>query len=164
MSTGVRAILFISLALNLLIVGGLVGARIAGVRFERAVQGAIVDRMPGPRAFMQALPQETRAKVRAQMVQSFQESRRMREAARQARVDAFNAVAAEPYDVERVKQAFARLRAADQAAVGVFHDNIAVAFGAMSREERAAALEALRNAQPARSQRRRERGAAPPPQ
>jgi len=145
-----RTLLFVSVAFNLLIVGAVAGAFGAGVRLQRENPQAVVDRLPGVRAFMAALPAEARVKVRQELVASWQESRDLRRAAGQARRDAFAAAATEPYDVARVRAAFARLRAADQAAIGVFHDNVADAFGAMTPEERRSALEALRTAAPAR--------------
>lgn len=145
-----RTLLFVSLALNFLTIGVIVGGYGAGVRLERAASQAVVGRMPGPRAFLQALPPETRAKMRAELAQSWQASREARQAALQARRDAFAAAATEPYDAVRVKAAFERLRAADQAAIGVFHDTIADAFARLSPEERAEALQALREATPAR--------------
>ena len=145
-----RTLLFVSVAFNLLVVGAVAGAFGAGVRLQRDNPEAVVDRLPGARAFMAALPPEARVKVRQELVASWQESRDLRRAAAQARRDAFDAAAAEPYDVARVRAAFARLRQADQAAIGVFHDNVADAFGAMTPEERRSALTALRAAAPAR--------------
>lgn len=148
-----RTLLFVSVALNLLVVGVAVGAYSAGVRPERATAEAVVDRMPGPRAFIAALPAPTRAKMRQELVQSWDQSRELRRAANDARRDAFTAAATEPYDAARVGAAFARLRAADQAAIGVFHDDVIAAFGHLTPEERRAAVAALREAPPATRQR-----------
>lgn len=146
-----RTVLFMSLALNLLIIGGVAGAWGAGVRIQREAETrAVVERMPGPRAFLRALPPETRALMRDELAETWGESREARQAAIQARRDAFAAAATEPYDVARVRAAFQRLRAADQAAIAVFHDELVEAFGAMSPEQRREALVALRNAAPAR--------------
>lgn len=147
-----RSLLFVSAAVNLLVLGAVVGALGAGVRIQREAPEALVERIPGPRAFLTALPPETRAKVRQDLARSWVDSRTVRQAALQARRDAFAAAAVEPYDAARVRAAFARLRTADQAALGVFHDNIADAFAELSLEERRAALEALRRAPPARRQ------------
>lgn len=144
-----RTLLFVSVALNLLAVGAVAGAYGAGVRIEREAPQAAVARMPGARAFLAALPQETRAKMRAELADSWQESREARRTANDARRTAFEAAGAEPYNVERVRAAFAQLRAADQAAIGVFHDDIVEAFGRLSVEERREALEALRTSAPA---------------
>jgi len=146
-----RTLLFVSLALNLLIVGALAGAWGAGARMRREVGGgAVVERMPGPRAFLRALPPETRAIMRRELADSWGQSQEARRAAIEARRDAFAAAAAAPYDVARVQAAFARLRAADQSAIAVFHDNVAEAFGRLTPEQRQEALDALRRAAPAR--------------
>lgn len=147
-----RTLLFVSAAINLLVIGGIAGAVAAGVRVERDDPEAVVARMPGPRAFMAALPAETRVKLRAELVNSWVETRAARLAAREARRAAFAIAAEEPFDAERVKTAFAHLREADQAAIGVFHDNMIEAFGELTPEERAAALSALRSAAPAARQ------------
>lgn len=147
-----RTLLFISLALNLLTIGAALGAWGAGVRLERANSGAVVERLPGPRGFLAAMPAEVRAEMRREMVQSWMQSRDLRRAAADARRQAYEAAAAEPYDRERVRAAFARVRAADQDAVGVFHDNFIEAFERLTPEQRRAAIQQLRAAAPARRQ------------
>ena len=142
-----RTLLFLSVAINLLIAGTAVGGYAAGVRLERA---ASAGRWPGPRAMMAALPQETRAKVRDQVVRTWDETRTLRQQAVQARRDAFDAAASEPFDVVRVRAAFARVRSADDAALAQFHNNMIEAFARMTPEERARAIAALRNAGPLR--------------
>lgn len=147
-----RTLLFVSVALNLLVIGAVAGAWGAGVRVERAAGEAVVQRMPGPRAFLRALPPETREIMRRELAGSWTQSRDLRRAALQARRDAFAAAATEPYDAERVRAAFARLREADQSAIGVFHDNVIEAFARLTPEQRREALAALRSAAPARRQ------------
>lgn len=159
----VRALLFVSLALNILVMGAFGGAYVAGARLQRPMDQALVQRLPGPRAFMAALPSEARAEMRQRLRQSWRETRVQREEARAARVAAFEAAAAEPFDSVAVRAAFARLRAADQAAIGAFHDVVVDAFAEMSPEERATALEALRSAPPARRQTPRPRREPPAP-
>lgn len=145
-----RTLLFASVALNLLLVGAAGGAWLSGVRVEReGSAGAVVERLPGPRAFLRALPPETRAAMREELVQSWQQSREARQAAIQARRDAFTVVAQEPYDAAAARAAFERLRAADQAAIAIFHDDVIEAFGALTPEQRREALDALRSAAPA---------------
>jgi len=146
-----RAVLFASVALNLLIVGGIAGAWGAGVRVQREAEpSAVVERMPGPGTFLRELPPEVRAVMREELVDSWAESRDARQAALQARRDAFAAAATEPYDAARVRAAFERLRGADQAAIAVFQNKLIEALGEMSPDQRRAALEALRSAAPAR--------------
>jgi uncharacterized membrane protein len=147
-----RTLLFLSVALNLLVIGAVAGAWGAGVRLQREVGDAVVARMPGPRAFLRALPPETREIMRGELADSWTESRELRRAALQARREAFEAAATEPYDTERVRTAFARLREADQRAIGVFHDNVVDAFARLTPEQRREAMEALARAAPARRQ------------
>jgi uncharacterized membrane protein len=150
----VRTLLFVSLAVNLLAIGGIAGAFLSGARLQQPAPEpeptALVERLPGPRAFMAALPPETRVKMRQELAASWRESRETRQAAAQARRDAFEVVEAQPFDAARVKEAFARMRAADQATLGVFHDNLIDVFAGMEEGERRMAIEALRSATPAR--------------
>ena len=148
-----RTLLFVSLALNVLLIGAAGGAWLSGARVEREPSdAAVVERLPGPRAFLRALPPETRAVMRDELADSWRESRETRQAAVQARRDAFAAVAEEPYDAARVRAAFERLRAADQAAIAVFHDKVIEVLGEVTPEQRREVLEALRNAAPASRQ------------
>lgn len=144
-----RTALFVSVALNMLAIGVVVGAWGAGVRVQREAPAAVVERIPGVRTMLRQLPPPARAEVRREVVDSWAQSRALREAAAQARRDAFAAAEAEPYDVARVKTAFAAMRAADQNAVGVFHDSVAEALASLSQEERREALQAMRRAPPA---------------
>ena len=147
-----RTLLFLSVALNLLVIGAIAGAWGAGVRLQREVGDAVVARMPGPRAFLAALPPQTREIMRRELADSWTESRQLRRAALEARRDAFVAASTEPYEAERVRAAFARLREADQRAIGVFHDNVVDAFARLTPEQRREAMDALRRAAPARRQ------------
>lgn len=144
-----RTLLFVSVAVNLLVIGAVAGAVGAGVRFERNSAEAVVTRIPSMRAFVAALPPEARPEVGRQLGESWRETRDLRRAAGQARRDVFEAVAAEPYDIERVRRALAAMRAADQAVVGVFHDRMADVFAGMTAEQRRDVLERLRRAPPA---------------
>jgi uncharacterized membrane protein len=147
-----RTLLFLSVALNLLVIGAVAGAWGAGVRVQREVGDAVVARMPGPGAFLRALPPETRELMRAELADSWTQSRELRRAALQARREAFEAASTEPYDTERVRAAFARLREADQRAIGIFHDNVVDAFARLTPEQRREAMQALARAAPARRQ------------
>ena len=140
-----RTLLFISVAINLLIVGVAVGAYGAGLRFERQGAGAP---FAGPRSLLAALPQDARAKVRSQLEQTWAQTRALRQQAGQARRDAFDAAAVEPFDPARVRAAFARVRAADAASFGAFHDNMIAALAQMTPDERRRAIDAMREAIP----------------
>ena len=145
-----RTLLFVSVALNLLIVGAVAGGWSAGVRLERKDDDrAVVSRLPGPGAFLGALPTELRESMRDDLATTWTESREVRQAAAQARRDAFDAAAREPYDAARVRAAFERLRAADQAAIGVFQNSVIDGLAEMTPEQRREALQALGRAAPA---------------
>jgi len=157
-----RTLLFISVALNLLVIGALAGAWTAGVRVARETSDtAAVARLAGPRAFLRALPPETRAIMREKLGDSWTQTRDAREAAAQARREAFEAAAQEPYDGARVRSAFERVRAADQAVVGVFQDDVIEAFADLTPQQRREVLSALRDAAPARRERAITPGEAP---
>lgn len=145
-----RTICFVSLALNLLVIGGIGGALGAGARLQREEpDAAVVARIPGVRAFIAAVPPEARPQLRQQLGESWRETRDLRRAALDARRESFAAVAAEPYDADRVRAAFAGMRAADQAVVGVFHENMTSFLGELTVEQRTDVLERLRSAPPA---------------
>lgn len=138
-----RTALFISLALNLIVVSAVVGAYLSGARLARPGETQAVQRLAGQRAFMRALPPEVRASLREDLVREGMDLRDERAAARQARVELFNAARAEPYDPARVRAAFAAVRAADGVLVENFHDTLSESFGRISAADRAAALDAL---------------------
>ena len=153
-----RTLLLVSGALNLLVVGAVAGAIVAGVRIERAGPASPPAQMPGaPRVIVAALPAEIRERVGADVAQSYQQSETHRRASAEARHAAYDAAMAEPYDVARVRAAFARMREADQAAVAVFHDSFAQTLATLTPAERRAALDAIRLNATQRFQERRER-------
>lgn len=145
-----RTLLFASVALNLLVVGAVAGAWSSGVRLEREGDDrAVVSRLPGPGAFLRALPPEVRDSMRDELAATWTQSRELRQAAAQARRNAFAAAEREPYDAARVRVAFERLRAADQAAIGVFQNNVIDGLAELTPEQRRETLQALRRAAPA---------------
>lgn len=145
-----RTLLFASVALNLVVVGAVAGAWTSGVRLQREGDDrAVVSRLPGPSAFLRALPPEVRDTVRDDLASTWSQSREVRQAAMQARRDAFAAAEQEPYDAARVRAAFERLRAADQAAIGVFQNNVIDGLAELTPEQRRETLQALRRAAPA---------------
>ena len=155
-----RTLLFASVAVNLLIAGAAIGAYASGVRLDRVASPA-ATRMPGPRAMMASLPQQTRAKVRDQLARTWMETRTLRQNAAQARRDAFDAAATEPFDVARVRTAFARVRSSDEAALAAFHNSMIEALSQMTPDERRMAVTALRNAGPIRRAAMRDAAAQP---
>ena len=140
-----RTALFVSLALNLIVLSAAIGAYAAGARIERPGFGGAeaISNFPGPRAFMTALPMPARREVRRDLVRTFFTARAEREESRNARLALFQAARAEPYDSERVSAAFARVRAADAALAARFQDSVAQALSRMDQNQRHAALDAL---------------------
>lgn len=145
MSLPWRITLFVSLALNLLVVGAVVGALAAGARIERGgeAERPMASQSLGPRVFLLMLPADVRREVRAELVRTWRNAGEEREAARAARQEALAALAAEPYDPARLDAAFARMREADAALAQTFHAAVARTLSELTPEQRAAAAEAL---------------------
>jgi uncharacterized membrane protein len=141
--------MFLSLAVNLLLVGLIIGAVAAGARLRRDAPGGAFSRADFAQ-IMETLPEESRRVVRRAVVRGWFQSRDNRNEAGRLRREAFEIAAAEPYDAERVRAAFARMREADAATTGVYHDRIADALGELTPDQRRAALEAIRQAARAR--------------
>lgn len=143
-----RTALFISLALNLIIVSTAVGAYFAGARLQRPAaepaQAEEAPQAPGARAFMLALPPDARRAVRERLLQNVGAMRAEREASVQARLRVYEVARQEPYNAEAVKQAFAAMRAADAALVTHFHNDVADALTGLDPDDRRAALDAAR--------------------
>jgi len=127
-----RWVLLPSLALNLLVVGLVVG-HVIGDKPDRRVPR--VDRMGGPMTF--ALSHEDRREIGKALRQEYRESRPSRDAIRQQYQDVIAALRAEPFDKAALEAVFeAQLAGANQrVAIGqkVLMDRIET----MSPEERA---------------------------
>lgn len=145
-----RTLFFVSLALNILVIGAIGGALGAGARLQRQEPDqAIVARIPGVRAFIAAVPPEARPGLRRELGESWRETRALRRTALEARRAAFAATTAEPYNIEGVRGAFADMRVADQAVVGVFHENMAQFLAELPADQRRDVMERLSRAPPA---------------
>lgn len=138
-----RTLLVVSAALNLLAVGAVIGALGAGVRLHRTPPHAEALRF-SPGGFVAALPPEARQRMRGELAEGWRESRELRRTAIEARREAYSAAEQEPYDAERVRAALERMRTADGAAIGAFHDRFAETLGQLTPEERRAVLRVLR--------------------
>lgn len=144
MSLPWRIVLFVSLALNLLVLGGVVGAYAAGARLERVSEPPAGAMQTGaPRTFMALLPADVRRQVRAELVRTWAQSGDIRAEAMAARREALAALAAEPYDPARLRAAFAQMRAADLRVAETFHEAVARTVGELTPAQRAAAAGAL---------------------
>lgn len=138
-----RTTLFASLAVNLLLIGGGVGAYLAGVRLEKPMAQAPPAQPPGQRAFMAALPPEVRGDVREEMVRTWSDQRPARERARDTRQRTLDVLRTEPYDAAAMRQAFADARAADGSVLQAYQDSVADAFARMTPAQRRAVADAL---------------------
>jgi uncharacterized membrane protein len=138
-----RIALFLSVALNVLLVGVIAGALIADSRGARMRGEAAVARLPNMRVILDSLPPERASEVRSAVINTWMKARAERQGAREARLGVARAVAAEPYDVAATKAAFAKMRAADGAVAARFHDVVAEAMAQMTVEERRALLRQL---------------------
>jgi uncharacterized membrane protein len=140
--SGVRTALFVSLAVNLLLVGVVGGAALSNLRQDRATAQSAVARAPNMRSLLDSLPPERAQAIRSDVVKTWREARNERRAARAARVEVYRLAGAEPYDVAAVKAAFARMRAADGEVARRFQDVVADSMAKLTPEER---REVLRN-------------------
>lgn len=153
-----RTLLFLSVAFNLLLIGGAIGAYSAGVRLQRDAPAVVGAAIPaGPGAFMLALPPDVRAEVRAALEDTWAETRVEREAARDARQAVLDAARAEPFDAAAMNAALQAMRTADAVVTQRYHEAVTQTFGALTPEARRAATEALAQPRPRLRQEMRER-------
>lgn len=138
-----RTVLLIgSLALNLFLVGAIVGGLVVGQRLR-------VHRMPpvgaGPMLWTAAreLPPEHRAAYREVLRGEGGEARRQLRAARDARAEAWSGLASEPFDAEAVRKQLAAAREQDSKARGALEDRIVAFAETLSAEDRARFVEGL---------------------
>jgi len=151
-----RTLLFLSLAFNLLLIGGAVGAYSAGVRVQReAPTGAAIP--AGPGAFMLALPPDVRGQVRGALEDTWAQTRAERERARAAREAVLEAARAEPFDAARMNEALTQMRAADAIVTQHYHEAVTATFGALTPGARREATEALAQPRPRLREEMRER-------
>ncbi len=142
MSAG-RTALFVSLAVNLLLVGAIAGAGLSELRHQRERATQAVARAPNMRAVMESLSPERAAEVRRKVFEGWRDARAQRQAARQARLDLVRIAGADTYDVAAAKAAFARMRAADASVAAHFHGVVAEAMASLTLEERRSLLRQL---------------------
>jgi uncharacterized membrane protein len=136
-----RAALFASLAVNLLLLGGMAGGYAAGLRLDRP---HAAERPSGSRgAFLRALPPGQRDAMRADLRRTWRATRELREKSRAVREEVRRLGSAEPYDRAQMSAAFADMRAADAAVQAAWHDSMAQSLSRLSADERRAAIDAF---------------------
>lgn len=140
-----RTVVFASLAVNLLLIGAVIGGYASGLRLERAAgpHDRMDMRQPPRGGFLGALPDKERALVREDLRRSFLATRDLRAAARVAREDVMNLATGDTYDVEAVRAALGRMREADLAVAQAFHDAVAETLADLTPDQRRDALEAF---------------------
>lgn len=139
-----RTALFVSLALNLVAVSAVVGAFASGARLERpGHHGGGLARQMRPRAFMDALPVETRRALRRDLAGDLAAISAQRTEVRDARLELYRVASADAYDADRVSGAFARVRAADAALQEPLHNALAQRLATLPADQRRAAIEAM---------------------
>ncbi len=147
-----RTALFVSLAINLLLVGLAVGAFAAGARLERTPAAQALQPF-SPRGFYFALPGDVRAAMRDDLIAAWRQSDDERRAVREARIALAEAARDPAAGAEDVRAAFARMRAADTALQTQFHDAVAAALADLTPQQRAEAVDALTKARLRRGER-----------
>jgi len=140
-----RTLLIASAALNVALIGGLIGTYAAGARLERPVPAQVLAtiRGPGQRAFMEALEPQTRRVVRRALLARLPDFREPRQRSRAARVALLEIARQDPYNSEATRAAFADVRAADAEMAALFHDIVADVLEDLPPEQRRDALNAL---------------------
>lgn len=138
-----RLWLFVSLAVNLLLVGLIVGANLGEVRQQRDRAAMAVGRMPNMRVVLDALPPERADDVRTKVVDTWRQAKEERRGARQARIELMKTVGAQTYDANAVRAGFARVRDADARVAARFHDVVTDAMQEMTPAERREMLRRL---------------------
>lgn len=130
-----RAAAIVALALNLLLLGGVGGLLLGGLRIVPAEgRGDIA----GPRG--ESVPPEARARLRRALAEVWRNSSAERREMRDSRLAVVEAVEREPYDAAAVEAAFARMRAADSLAQAKVHAALAQSLTGFPPETRAAAV------------------------
>jgi len=139
-----RTALFISLALNLLVIGAVVGGAVAGIRLERTSAHDWHDRRGhGRGGFLATLPEAERSAVRRSLRESFLQSQPERFEARRLREEVRNLAGADTYDAAAVQAALGRMRLADVALLNKFDGAVAEMLTHLSPEQRRDAIEAF---------------------
>ena len=141
--TALLVALLLSVAVNLLVAGVFIGRHGAGAREAPPAAWAARE-----------LPAEARLLVRERMRDQIESVRPLRLELREARLAIREAITAENYDPQALKDALARLRAIDGRYKGLLHDSVAEIAAELPREQRIALLRA--------AMRRNEPGGPPP--
>lgn len=163
-----RTLTIVSLAVNLLIIGAAIGF-FASRLHEGPRPFAMRMEGRGPEGFRPRLAEPEREALARTLTGAWESGRPLREAARAAREQLSETARIDPYDQQKVREAMAQMRVADAAVLAHYQDALAAGLGALSAEQRVAALRAAGRPgaggprQLRMFRERRERGDEPPP-
>ncbi len=137
-------VLVISLAVNALLIGLFAGNLLGRPDHpgDRGPRGGNSDFMMA-RSIEDVVPEADRDQIRQAFRQAFRDSRDIWTEKRAARTALSEALAAEPFDAAAVDQAFADMRAADQALTARFQSVLSQELADLSVEQRATLVERL---------------------
>lgn len=141
--SGLRTALFVSVAVNILLVGVIGGAALSNLRHDRAAAQQAIARAQNIRAVLEAVPPERRAPIREKVVTALREGRPAREEAREARAEVYELTNRPAYDPAAVKSAYARMRAAEAKVAEQLQNTVADAMSDLNVEERRTLLRHL---------------------
>ena len=134
-----RTLAVVSLMINLLIVGSAIGF-VASGGFARRMAMGMEQQRPG--AMLRGLPPEERRVLVRDLVSAWRDTGEQRQAAMSARAAMMDVARAEPYDEQKMREALAAMRGADQAVVGRYHETLLKTLGNLTAAQRVAALRA----------------------
>lgn len=135
----VTPLLILSLAINIAVAGLVVGAVFGDKRPDR-YSGPVAG---GMRPFLSALPEDVRPMVRQKLYQNRELVKTSRKQLRASSQAVKQAIGADPFDVEVLKQAFAGQRGIYDDLARNSHNALADIIATMSAQERADYLTAL---------------------
>ena len=146
-------LLFVSLALNLFLLGGIAGGLVIGQKFRGAHAPPGRAAPPLWRA-AEGLPQEQAQAYRAALRSGAPQMRDAMRAARSARQDAWRSLAAEPLDAAALKGRLAAIRTQEAQARGLFDERIVDFAAELSPADRAKLAQGLAEPRVKRERRR----------
>jgi uncharacterized membrane protein len=147
-------LLVVSLALNLFLIGTVVGGLVVGQRL-RAMRPPPERGGPALWVAARGLPPEHRDAYREVLRGEGGEVRLKLRAAREARTEAWKTLGQEPFDAEAVRQRLAAARAQDAAARKELEDRLVAFAAGLPADERAKLAEGLAQPGPRRPPRER---------
>ena len=137
---GGRVLLIISLAANLFLVGLMAGGWASGFRFRGPIASNFMRHNMAPdlriRQLARQLPDATRLKLHEAMTGTRENNPSVMRHMRQSRIEVFQALQAEPFDVARFEDALKRSRQAELARRELSHQVLLTFLDSLDEQER----------------------------